>query len=296
MNVSILNISALTLVRGRREHLINLMLSLDAQTRPPDELIIAWMQPEAHALLPEVGFPVRHVFVEGEALPLARARNAAVEAASNEALVFLDVDCIASPTLVARYRQALVERAALYIGEVHYLAAGAVVRRPNGALDFTALAARGERHPARPTIDEHEIRPEPDHGHLWGLSFALMKADHLRAGGMDEGYVGYGGEETDYAWRLESAGVALYWVGGAMAWHQHHAVYAPPWPHFEAIIDNARRFHARWGRWCMEYWLNQFREAGAIRWSPDASDIDVVRYPSVDDIERARLPESARFG
>ena len=46
----------------------------------------------------------------------------------------------------------------------------------------------------------------------------------------------------------------------------------------------------------MEYWLNQFREAGAIRWSPDASDIDVVRYPSVDDIERARLPESARFG
>lgn len=291
-----MKISALTLVRGRREHLINLMLSLDAQTRPPDELVIAWMQPTAHVNLPEVGFPVRHVFVEGEALPLARARNAAVEAASNEILVFLDVDCIASPTLIERYRQALLERAALYIGEVHYLAAGVVPRLESSALDIEALHAAGERHPARPRIDEHELRPEPDHGNLWGLSFALMKADHRRAGGMDEGYVGYGGEETDYAWRLESAGVPLFWVGGALAWHQHHAVYAPPWPHFEAILKNARRFHARWGRWCMEYWLDQFCNAGAIRWSPRAADIELLRYPTSDEIERARLPESARFG
>ncbi|WP_447894905.1 glycosyltransferase family 2 protein [Vreelandella sp. GE22] len=291
-----MKLSALTLVRGRRAHLVNLMLSLNAQTRPPDELVIAWMQASPEENLPLTRFPVRHVMVEGEALPLARARNAAVEAASFEALVFLDVDCIASPRLVARYHQALGLQAALYIGEVHYLAEGAVRYSDSGELDLEALYQEGERHPARPAIKDNEIRPEPDHGNLWGLSFALMKADHRRAGGMDEGYVGYGGEETDYAWRLAQAEVALYWVGGALAWHQHHAIYAPPWPHFEAIIANARRFHARWGRWCMDYWLGQFDDAGAISWTPDSPHIEVHRQPSSNEIENARLPPSVRFG
>ncbi len=42
---------------------------------------------------------------------------------------------------------------------------------------------------------------------------------------MDTGYVGYGGEETDFAWRLEAAGIPMAWVGGAVAYHQHHAVH-----------------------------------------------------------------------
>ncbi|WP_447555013.1 glycosyltransferase family 2 protein [Vreelandella sp. EE22] len=291
-----MKISALTLVRGRRQHLINLMRSLNAQRHPPDELVIAWMQPAPESGLPTTRFPVRHVMVKGEALPLACARNAAVNAASNEALVFLDVDCIASPTLVERYRQALSAGAGLYIGEVHYLPDGAVHTLADGELDLERLHRLGERHPARPAIEVDEIRPEPDHGNLWGLSFALTKEDHRRAGGMDEGYQGYGGEETDYAWRLAEADVALFWVGGALAWHQHHPLYAPPWPHFEAIIANARRFYARWGRWCMDYWLNQFTEAGAISWSPQARRIDINRRPSQQEIDNARLPASARFG
>lgn len=291
-----MKVSALTLVRHRREHLINLIVSLEAQQQRPDELIIAWMQPEPEADLPQTRFPIRHVMVEGEALPLAKARNQAVKAASHEALIFLDVDCIASPTLVSRYRDALAQQPALYIGEVHYLPANAVSYHADGTLDLARLATLGERHPARPALSEQEIRFEPDHGNLWGLSFALMRQDHQRAGGMDEGYIGYGGEETDYAWRLAAADVPLYWVGGALAWHQHHPMYAPPWPHFEAIIANARRFYQRWEQWCMEYWLNQFHEAGAIRWSPEADGIEVIRQPTQQEISTARLPASARYG
>jgi len=289
-------ISVLTLVRSRRGHLVNLMRSLEAQHHRPDELIIAWMQPEPETDLPATRFPVRHVMVEGDALPLARARNAAVAAASFEALVFLDVDCIASPTLVERYRHALTQRSALYLGEVHYLPADAVRLRENGALDWERLTCLGERHPARPILEADEIRFDPDHGNLWGLSFALMREDHRRAGGMDEGYTGYGGEETDYAWRLAAADIPLYWVGGALAWHQHHPLYAPPWPHFDAIITNARRFHRRWQRWCMDYWLGQFHEAGAIDWSPTADRIEVLRHPTEQEMTAARLPNSARYG
>ena len=291
-----MKLSALTLVRHRREHLVNLMLSLDAQHHRPDELVIAWMQPEPETNLPATQFPVRHVMVEGDALPLARARNAAVAAARFEALVFLDVDCIASPTLIERYHHALRQRSALYLGEVHYLPADAVRRRADGTLDRERLARLGEQHPARPAIEADEIRPEPDPGNLWGLSFALMREDHLRAGGMDEEYVGYGGEETDYAWRLAAAEVSFHWVGGALAWHQHHPLYAPPWPHFDAIIANARRFHRRWQRWCMDYWLGQFSEAGAIDWSPSADRIEVLRRPGEQEIAAARLPASARYG
>lgn len=290
-----MKVSALTLVRHRREHLVNLMLSLNAQRYRPDELVIAWMQPEPEKDLPATCFPVRHVIVSGQSLPLAKARNAAVNAATFDALVFLDVDCIASPSLIERYRHVLSDRAALYIGEVHYLPADAVRYTSSGKLDFERLGTLGKQHPARPGIEAHEVRFEPDHGNLWGLSFALMKQDHFRAGGMDEGYIGYGGEETDYAWRLANADVPLYWVGNALAWHQHHPLHSPPWPHFDAIITNAQRFYQRWEHWCMDYWLNQFCEAGAIDWSPNADHLTVLRRPTPQEVAAARLPDSACY-
>ena len=72
----------LTLVRGRTDRLRNLMRGLARQTVPPRELVIAWMQPEPAPDLPDPGCPVRHLFVAGEPMPLAAARNRAAEAAA----------------------------------------------------------------------------------------------------------------------------------------------------------------------------------------------------------------------
>ncbi|MES1929962.1 sugar transferase [Salinisphaera dokdonensis CL-ES53] len=286
----------LTLVRDRRAHLINLVHGLNAQQEPPDELVIACMQPEIEPDLPATEFPVRQLRVSGRDLPLARARNEAAAHAAHEGLVFLDVDCIPSPSLVARYEQALARDPALYMGEVSYLPAGAVRLQATGEIDFARLETLAQAHPARPVFNNDGLENEPDPGQLWGLSFALRRADHERAGGFDESYEGYGGEETDYAWRLAAAGVPFYWVGGARAWHQHHPLYRPPYPHFDAIISNARRFHARWRRWCMEYWLGMFRDAGLIEWSPVASEIRVLRQPSMQEIDQARLNDDVCFG
>jgi len=290
------NISVLTLVRDRRAHLINLIHGLNAQQEPPAELVIACMQADIERDLPDTAFPVRQRRVAGDALPLARARNEAAAAARHEGLVFLDVDCIPSPALVGRYRAALAREAALYMGEVHYLSAGAVRLNAAGTPDFDRLDALGVDHPARPTIGADRIVAEADPGRLWGLSFALTHADHDRAGGFDEIYEGYGGEETDYAWRLAAAGIPFYWLGGARAWHQHHPLYRPPYPHFDAIVANAQRFHARWRRWCMDYWLGMFRDAGLIEWSPAASEIRVLRRPCAQEIEQARLNDDVCFG
>jgi len=279
------SVSVLTIVRGRSSHLANLIAGLNRQTRVPDELVIAWMQ-DAPSPLPETRFPVRSVLVPGDPMPLAAARNRAAEAAREEQLILLDVDCIPAAGLVDRYA-ATAEAAGVRLGDVLYLPPGGVER-----LDDEALDRVGVRHPAKPELAEDEIRATPSHGELWGLSFALSAADWRRAGGMDERYIGYGGEETDFAARLERAGVTMAWVGGARAYHQHHPIHIPPLQHFDAILRNARLFHATWGRWCMDYWLGQFAERGLI--TIDDTALTVVRAPTRDEID-ATLDATALF-
>ncbi|WP_230769290.1 glycosyltransferase family 2 protein [Sphingomonas sp. Leaf4] len=273
-------ISVCTLVRGREGHLAQLLAGIARQTRAPDEIVIAYMQDAAPSGLPDPGVRLREIFVPGDPMPLARARNAAAAAAQGDTLIFLDVDCIPSPTLVERYAAVLADAPGVCLGEVRYL--------PPGPVDPATLPHIGERHPAKPALADDEVRPVPSHGELWGLSFALPRLAWDAAGGMDEGYVGYGGEETDFAWRLHAAGVPMAWVGGAVAWHQHHAVHVPPLHQFDPILRNAARFRERWGRWCMDYWLGQFAAAGLIRWTADATAIERLRDPTPAEIAASR--------
>ena len=281
--------SVLTLVRGRADRLRNLMVGLARQSVPPRELVVAWMQPERAADLPDPGCPVRHRHVAGEPMPLAAARNRAAEAASGDLLVFLDVDCIPSPTLVAAYRRAAAQAEGLFLGEVLYLPPGLDA---DVAADDAALARLGRAHPARPPVPTEGLRREPDPGQLWGLSFALPAHAWRAVGGMDEAYVGYGSEETDLAMRLSAAGLPTFWVGNACAYHQHHPVHVPPLQHFDAILANAARFRGAHGRWCMTYWLDQFRAAGLIAWDDDAPAIQVLRRPDPTEIAAAQRPDA----
>lgn len=284
--------SALTLVRGRADRLDNLLDGLVRQRVPPAEIVVAHMEPAVPAALPDrvgAGIAVRHIAVPGDDMPLAAARNAAAEHAGSELLVFLDVDCIPGAGLIGRYLEAAHARPGVLLGEVHYLPEGAA---PRGVTE-TALSAAGVPHPSKPVLGPLELRDEPDHGELWGLSFALPARTWRRLGGMDPGYVGYGGEETDFAASLRAAGERMTWVGGALAWHQHHPVHVPPLHVFDHIVRNATRYRRKWGRWCMPYWLGQFQAAGLIAWGEDR--IEVLRRPGMDEIERARQPGAVRF-
>jgi N-acetylglucosaminyl-diphospho-decaprenol L-rhamnosyltransferase len=278
--------SVLTLVRGRADRLRNLMRGLARQTARPRELVIAWMQAEPAPDLPDPGCPVRHLHVPGEPMPLAAARNRAAEAASGDLLVFLDVDCIPGAGLVAAYAQAAARTDGLILGEVLYLPPGLATN------EEAALDRLGRAHPARPPAPVTGIRHEPDAGQLWGLSFALPARAWRMVGGMDEAYAGYGGEETDLAARLAGSGLPTFWVAGARAYHQHHPVHVPPLQHFAPILANAARFRARHGRWCMTYWLGQFRDAGLIDWHEGAAAIRLVRPPTPPEIAAALRPDA----
>lgn len=276
--------SVLTIVRGRSQHLRNLIIGLQQQTQRPDELVIVWMQPDPDLDLPDPGCSIRHLHVSGDRLPLAASRNAAVLAAKNDNLVFLDVDCIPSPNLIASYAMAMSQQHGLFLGEVFYLPQGAARK----GWTFEDLNRVGVVHPAKPTTPQEGIRKEPNSGELWGLSFALSKEKYLGIGGMDEAFVGYGGEETDFAARLGATGLPVYWTANARAYHQHHPIAVPPLQHFDDIVENATRFHWKHGRWCMDYWLSQLASAGFISWTKEAQSIRVLRRPHTADLERSR--------
>jgi len=286
-----MSVSVLTLVRGRERHLLNLMRSLELQSCLPKELVIAWMQDLPFENLPALPFPVRNVFVAGNDLPLAKARNAAAAVASGENLVFLDVDCIASPTMVAAYEFAMRENDGIFLSEVYYLPADA----PGYTGDCAVLDRVGEPHVSKLRFPLQGIEEEPDGGQLWGLSFALRKAAWQAIGGMDEQFFGYGGEETDFAASAARAGYKTYRVGQARVYHQHHSISIPPMHHFKHIVRNAQLFRAKHGRWCMDYWLGQFREAGLVRWDERGDSLSILRQPDAAEIFAAQQPGNVLY-
>ena len=283
-------VSVLTLVKGREAHLRNLLNGLAAGQRLPDHCVIVDLS-EAPLALPAMPFPVTLHRMPGAGLPLAAARNAAARLAGTPGLIFLDVDCIPAPDLVAGLAADIAAAAALICCEVLYLPAGATA----AGIDPGRLRAAGRRHPVRPFPD-HGRRPEANAGLFWSLAFATRQSVFAGLGGFDEAYAGYGAEDTDLAFRARAAGVPLLFTASTVAFHQHHPVYDPPLQHFDDIIANADRFRQRHGIWPMDGWLRAFAALGLIAPPPAAGRLTVLRRPSATEIAAALRPATEPYG
>jgi GT2 family glycosyltransferase len=268
----------LTIARGRDAHLRNIVRGLARQSALPRELVIAHMQPAPYADLPDAPFPVRQIAVPGEPVPLAAARNRAAEAAEGGLLAFLDVDCIPDPGFVSDYAAALAPGAGVMMGEVLYLPGGAA----EPGWTYEGFAAVAEKHSDRrgPPSGAPEICE--DYRCFWSLNFGVRREDFERAGGFDERYVGYGGEDTDFARMLDETGIALRWMKGGRAYHQHHPHHMPPVHHLRTVVANAELFASKWGRRTMEHWLYAFREMGLIEDTPQG--LRILREPDDADL------------
>lgn len=258
--------AVITIVSGRHDHLQAQQHSLAIGVVNPDHYVVVAMgDPEVAAVTatcPDLPADVISVQADPRQLPLAAARNAgaahAIDAGA-ELLIFLDVDCIASPQLVERY-QAVAARngmaRSVMSGTVRYLPPP-----PPAGYDAVFCRRHGRPHSARPVPKPTELVAQVDPDLFWSLSFAVPSGTWQHLGGFCEGYVGYGGEDTDFAAIVDREGIAMWWLGGADAYHQHHPSSNPPVDHLDDILRNAATFHRRWGRWPMKGWLDQFREA-----------------------------------
>ena len=282
------SISVVTLARGRAAHLRNVVQGLTCQSRMPAELVVAAMQ-DAPYDLPEAPFPIRQILVPGSELPLAAARNRAVATATGDDVVFLDVDCIPAPDLVADYARALAAVDGLLMGEVLYLPSGATA----GDWTSAGFADVAEKHSDRLGAPGGAIEICADYRCFWSLNFAMRRETFLSAGGFDEAYAGYGGEDTDFGKALDARKIPIAWMRGALAYHQYHPHHMPPVHHLDSVVRNAELFEAKWGYRTMGHWLHAFRAMGLIDDTP-GRPIRILRRPGPDDLalteQRAHQP------
>lgn len=275
-------VSALTIARGRADHLRNVIRGLARQTQPPLDLIVGVMQPEPYADLPDAPFPVRQILVPGDDLPLARARNAVARAALGEVLAFIDVDCIPAPTLIADYARICAPGAGLMMGEILYLPGGAT----DGGIDFDRFASIAVKHSDRAGPPARPVERCNDYRCFWSLNFAIPAGDFARSGGFDERYAGYGGEDTDFGRTLDAQLIAINWCQGARVYHQYHPHFMPPVHHVESVVRNAELFRRKWGHRTMEHWLYCFGLMGLIENTP--TGLRILGEPTGDHLALCR--------
>ena len=271
-------ISALTIARGRADHLANVMRGLAAQTVPPCELIVGVMGAAPYDGLPEMPFPARQILVPGDPLPLAAARNAVARAASGEQLVFLDVDCIPEPRCLEHYAAHRRAARGILMGEVMYLPKGATA----DGLDFDAFARACVRHSDRRAAPAEGTDPCNDYRCFWSLNFAIDRATFRAHGGFDERFEGYGGEDTDFAKGMTARGVPIHWVAGARVYHQFHHHHMPPVHHIRTVLANSALFASKWGYPTMEHWIRAFRLMGLVE--RRGAQVVQVREPDAADL------------
>ncbi|ANH38063.1 hypothetical protein I601_1631 [Nocardioides dokdonensis FR1436] len=256
--------AVVTIAHGRHDHLARQRASLGLGDLLPDLTVVVAMDddpPVPH--LAGVETRVLHLPTAPLGLPLARARNQGVAEAVRlgaDVLVLLDVDLLAGPGLVAAYADVVRrEPVALWSGPVTYLPPP-----PTSGYDLRRLDALDAPHPARPAPLPGEVLREASPDLFWSLSFATSATGWRRVGGFCEEYVGYGGEDTDFARLAVSREVPLGWVGAARGFHQHHPTQDPPRQHLDDVLRNAALFHRRWGRWPMTGWLQAFEAEGLV--------------------------------
>ena len=241
------------------------------------------MQDAPHADLPRPASRSATVSSPGEPMPLAAARNRAAAAASGELLVFLDVDCIPSPTLVARYAATAVAPGG-FLGEVLYLPAGALDAGRTGR-------STGRRAPSGRRRSLRTNAAGARAGELWGLSFALSADAGARSAAWTRlCRLWRGGDRPRRAARGPPAADLLGRRCARLP--PASSVHVPPLQHFDAILGNARCFAA--ARALVHGLLARpVPERGLIAW--DADTITVLREPTAEEMAASRMPLEVLF-
>ncbi|MFN8629644.1 MAG: glycosyltransferase [Chloroflexota bacterium] len=121
----------------------------------------------------------------------ARTRNLGLRAAQSEHVLLLDSDMVASPSLIERHL-AVVRPGIVSVGAVVYQN-----RAENPWAGYLATRSRNRYADGAALPFRH-----------FATANAMLAAEDARSiGGFDEAFQGYGGEDLEFAFRLERAGV-----------------------------------------------------------------------------------------
>ncbi|WP_347303582.1 glycosyltransferase family A protein [Croceibacterium sp. TMG7-5b_MA50] len=227
--------------------------SLRAGNRPPREVIVA-VPCDARLRLPQASFPIRKLRMPDDTSPTA-IRNALAQEAQGDVLVFLDPQCMVTPTTLDDYATAFARGLrGIVAGELGFLPP-----------DADGAAVDGmQQHPDRPAVPMGPIDLSGEAAGVWGMNWAVKEAELASLGGFDEGYATLSVGEADLARRAAERGMGPRWIAGAGALHQYRSRAVPPLAQIDALLADAAQFHARWGEPAPERWLRAFALMGLI--------------------------------
>lgn len=193
------------------------LASVARQSRLPDEVIVAddGSGAETQALLEACArnypVPLRRVWQENRGFRAARTRNMAIAAARGNYLVTIDGDMILHPQFIADHLALARPRSYLQGGRLHASPAETARLLGGGAARFDARLD-GEfktRHARRlPWLARLKAGILGRRGtKVMSCNQSYWRDDALGVNGFDEGFVGWGYEDREFAARLTNAGV-----------------------------------------------------------------------------------------
>lgn len=308
-------VTVITTCYGRTHHLYNLLSSLMNGSVKPDEVIIVNDDADVKRLadfsLNIIKIPTTNktaVNISNKSgFDIGRNRNIGAAHATHDTLIFLDVDCIVAPTFIEQLTAKLQRYPdALLMGQPRYLMRPLTemesLEFKNGTLTSGFLNKLSVYNPYRYNFNEADYPHAPikqtaieqtdDYGAFWSLCFAIKHQIFEQIGGFDTQYIGYGAEDTDFAFTGRKLNIEFY-LTADVVYHQQHSVYRPPLNHLNSIVINANRFYDKWQCWPMAGWLEQFSNMGLIRWTRvQSTPIVVLQQPSAHEIEQAHSPDA----
>lgn len=253
-----MKVSVVALTYNWPAALERLLASLAAQTRLPNEVIVAddGSGGETRALVARMArdypVPLRHVWQEDRGFRAARARNRGIAASRGDYVILLDGDMLLHPHFVADHLM-LAERGFFLQGgrikatreeSAKLLAGGQPVFAPWSRADFQEFDGTKRlyafRQPQLASWKSHSRNG----GRVMSCNMSFWRDDLLRVNGFDERMEGYGAEDRELVARLENAGLrrrALKWA--ALAVHLWHSSRAQPDVN-DLSLPNNRLFHA----------------------------------------------------
>lgn len=238
-----MNVSLIVITYNWPEALDRVLASVAAQTRLPDEVIVAddgsgestrvvverWAQ--------HFPCPVRHVWQDDLGFRAARCRNRGIAASRGDYILLIDGDMLLHPAFVADHL-ALAERGFFLQGgrikataaeTARLLAGGRPVFAPWSPADFRAFDGTRRHYAFHALALARRKARQRRGGRVMSCNMSFWRDDLLRVNGFDERMEGYGAEDRELAARLENAGLRrrqLKWA--ALAVHLEHASRAQP--------------------------------------------------------------------
>ena len=320
---STMPVSIITTCYGRNRHLYNLLSSLSHSSVRPNEVIIINDDADPAQLaqyplnivqLPTVATKQLNDNIALElsktalntGVYIGRNRNVGAAHATNKSLIFLDVDCVVSPSFIEQLTAKLQRHPeALLMGQPRYLTRPLTdaenILLQKGKLSVIHLDKLSVYNPYRHNIGdnlnnhlecENSIEQTQDYGAFWSLCFAISRAQFDHIGGFDIHYVGYGAEDTDFAFKARELDIIFYLTNDVI-YHQQHSVYRPPLNHLASIVINANRFYDKWQHWPMTGWLAEFAQMRLIEWEAEQlHPISIIRQSTKAEIDKAYCPDA----